>query len=83
MSREKLIEFLLRKIEHGLIIHHEYDWYCSEDGTFCLFRGDFPGAGWNDTFLVGPYRTQLLAYSAYKRVGQKEELARASESPTL
>jgi hypothetical protein len=50
-----------------IILHHEYDWYCTEDGTFPLLKGDLPGPGFDGVVIVGPYRSMLRACMAYIR----------------
>lgn len=56
------------------IFHHEYDWYCDEDGTFPLLKGDLPGPGFNGMFVAGPYRTRLLAHSSYIKATGKNPI---------
>lgn len=55
-----------------IIFHHEFNWYCTDDGTFCLLKGDELGIGFCGVHIVGPYRSRLLALSSFRKKIRKE-----------
>ena len=65
--KEKLIMYFLYFENEKPIPSHHYDHYCNEFGPFFLLKGEPLGKGFDDTLTVGPYRSKLRAFSAYRR----------------